>query len=97
MSVLPFIVLGLLIGYLWQARLKLDKFMIDNDHSNKLIFGLCASLADKYKSNVWIVRLLAVCILNFGYFEMYILLDKRLDQSPNGKKTTKEVKFEKKD
>jgi phage shock protein PspC (stress-responsive transcriptional regulator) len=77
------VILGLIVGYLWQGSLKQEKFVIDVDHKDKIIFGLCASLADKYKANIWVVRFFAFFVLNFGYVLMYLLLPKTQDQSPS--------------
>ena len=92
-----FLILGLIVGYLWQGSLKLEKFVIDVNHKDKLVFGLCASLADKYKSNVWVLRAFMLFIINVGYILMYLLLPKSQDQGPSHvSKTSKSVNFKEK-
>ena len=91
------LILGLIIGYLWQIPLKMEKFVIDVDHKDKLIFGLCASLADKYKSNIWVVRIFSLVVLNVGYILMYLFLTKSQDQGPSHiSKTSQSVSFKEK-
>ncbi|GAB4147556.1 MAG: hypothetical protein OHK0017_09390 [Patescibacteria group bacterium] len=92
----PFIILGLIVAIIWQAVLKLEKFVIDVHHKHRLVFGLCASLADKYKSNVWVVRLGMLFIVNVGYLVMYLLLDKTENQGPSNQIKSSDIKFNKK-
>jgi len=92
-----FLILGLVVGYIWQDSLKKEKFVIDVNHPNKILLGLSASLADKYKSNVWVVRLFNLVILNFaGYIIMYLFLPKTQNQGPSVSKTSQSVSFKEK-
>ncbi len=92
-----YLVLGLIFGYLWQTSLRLEKFVIDVNHKDKLIFGLCATLADKYKSNVWVLRAFMLLVVNVGYILMYLLLPKSQDQGPSHvSKTSQSVNFKEK-